>query len=153
MTRRGIWMTVGAAVVLLGCLQGTAMAKMVLWSAMKGRVLLNGKPAAGAVLVRNYSWHWKNEKGSDRTTTNAGGEFSFLVIEGSLLLGGLLPYEPVIEQDMVIEYQGKSYDAWAYFKHDYKHNDENGGKPIDVTCRLDAERAKHGEVSGLCEFN
>jgi hypothetical protein len=152
MRRRGIWMSVGAAVVLLGCLQGTAMAKMVLWSAMKGRVLMNGQPATGAVLVRNYNWHWKNEKGTDQTVTNAAGQFSFPAIEGQSLLGGLLPHEPVIEQDMVIEYQGKSYDAWAYFKHDYNHNDENNGKPINVTCRLDAERARHGGVSGLCEF-
>ena len=85
------------------------MAKMVLWSAMKGRVLMNGQPAAGAVLVRNYSWHWKNEKGSDRTTANANGDFSFPAIEGSSLLGGLLPHQPVVEQVMKVEYQGKTY--------------------------------------------
>ena len=153
MRRRGIWMALGAVTVLFGCLQGTAMAKMVLWSAMKGRVLMDGQPAAGAVLVRRYHWHWKDEKGSDRTTTNANGEFALPAIEGSSLLGGLLPHEPVIEQVMVIEYQGKSYDAWAYFKGSYKDNAENAGKPIDVTCRLEAPRAKHGQVSGLCEFN
>ena len=60
------------------------MAKMVLWSAMKGRVLMNGRPAAGAVLVRNYSWHWKNEKGSDRTTADTNGDFTFPAIEGSI---------------------------------------------------------------------
>lgn len=128
------------------------MAKMVLWSAMKGRVLLNGQPAAGAVLVRNYSWHWKNEKGSDKTVANAEGEFNFPAIEGRALLG-FLPHEPVIEQVMTIEYQGKSYDAWAYFKRDYNHNDENKGRPINVTCRLELPRALHGGVSGLCEFN
>ena len=128
------------------------MAKMVLWSAMKGRVLMNGQPAAGAVLVRNYSWHWKNEKGSDQTVTDAAGEFSFPAIEGRAWLG-FLPHEPVIEQVMTIEYQGKSYDAWAYFKRDYNHNDENKGQPIKVTCRLEKPRALHGGVSGLCEFN
>jgi hypothetical protein len=152
MKRRGFWIAVGAVVVLLGVMQGTAMAKMVLWSAMKGRVLLNGQPAAGAVLVRNYSWHWKNEKGSDQTVANAAGEFSFPAIEGRALLG-FLPHEPVIKQIMTIEYQGKSYDAWAYYKHDYGHNDENNGRPINLTCRLEAERAAHGEVSGICEFN
>ena len=98
MTRRGIWMSVGAVVVLLGCLQGTAMAKMVIWSAMKGRVLMNGQPAAGAVLKRNFFWHWKSENGSDETKANAAGEFSFPAIERSSFLGGLLPHEPVIEQ-------------------------------------------------------
>ena len=153
MRRRGIWMSVGAAVVLLGCLQGTAMAKMVMWSAMKGRVLMNGQPASGAVLKRNFFWHWKSENGSDETKANAAGEFSFSAIERSSFMGGLLPHEPVVEQSMVIEYQGKSYKAWGYFKHDYDHNGENRGRPIDVTCHLEAERAMHGDVMGLCDFN
>lgn len=129
------------------------MAKMVLWSAMKGRVVMNGKPAAGAVLVRNYFWHWANEKGTDRTVADATGAFTFPAIEGQSLLGGLLPHQPVIEQDMVIEYQGKSYDAWSFMKGSYKADMENNGHPISVTCRLDAERARHGGITGLCEFD
>ena len=129
------------------------MAKMVIWSAMKGRVLMNGQPAAGAVLKRNFFWHWKSENGSDETKANAAGEFSFPVIERSSFMGGLLPHEPVIEQAIVIEYQSKSYKAWGYFKHDYDYNGENRGRPIDVTCHLDAERTMHGDVMGLCEFN
>ena len=153
MKRRGFWLSVGAVVVLLGCMQGTAMAKMVIWSTMKGRVLMNGQPAAGALLKRTFFWHWKSENGADETKANAAGEFSFPAIERSSFLGGLLPHEPVIEQAIVIEYLGKSYKAWNYAKRDYNMNDENQGRPIDVTCRLDAERAKHGEVMGLCEFN
>src|ERR1700712_5744777 len=77
MRRRGFWMSVGAVVVLLGCMEGTAMAKKVLWSAMNGRVLMNGQPAAGAVLARSWHWHWKNEKASDQAVANAAGQFSF----------------------------------------------------------------------------
>lgn len=152
MKRRKLWISLGATVALLGVMQGMAMAKMVLWSAMKGRVLLNGQPAAGAVLVRNYNWHWKNEKGADKTVANAEGEFSFPAIEGRALLG-FLPHEPVIEQVMAIEYQGKSYDAWAHFKRDYNHNDETHGRPINVVCRLEAGLAAHGNITSICEFN
>lgn len=153
MKRRGLWIAVGAVVVLLGVMQGTAMAKMVLWSAMKGRVLLNGQPAAGAVLIRKYHWHWTDKKGTDQTVANAAGEFSFPAIEGRSLLGNLLPHEPVIEQVMKIEYQGKSYNAWAYFKRDYNHNDETNGRPINITCRLEAELAAHGDITSICEFS
>ena len=153
MKRRGFWMSVGAAVVLFGALQGTAMAKMVIWSAMKGRVLMNGQPAAGAVLKRTFLWHFKDESGADETTANAAGEFSFPVVERRSIFGGLIPHEPVVEQAIVIEYQGKSYKAWNHAKRDYDENSENGGRPVDVTCHLDRERARHGRVMGLCEFN
>ena len=129
------------------------MAKMVMWSEMKGRVLMNGKPASGAVLTRNFFWQWKSEKGSDQATANAAGEFSFPTIERSSFVGGLLPHEPVVEQTMTIQFEGKSYKAWGLFKHSYELNAENKGRPIDVTCRLEAERAMHGEVNGICEFN
>ena len=128
------------------------MAKMVIWSAMKGRVLMNGQPAAGAVLKRSFFWHWKSEKGADEAKADAAGAFVFPAIERSSFMGGLLPHEPVIEQAMVIEYLGKSYKAWGYYKHDYDHDGENRGRPIDVTCRLEAERGMHGDVMGLCEF-
>ena len=129
------------------------MAKMVMWSEMKGRVLMNGKPASGAVLTRNFFWQWKSEKGSDQATANAAGEFSFPTIERSSFVGGLLPHQPVIEQVMKIEYQGKTYDAWAFFKYSYENDSETKGKPINLTCRLEAELALHGEVTTICEFN
>lgn len=153
MKRRIFWISAGAAAVLLGLMQGTAMGKMVIWSAMKGRVLLNGKPAAGAVLKRDFNWGWKDENGSDQTTADAAGEFSFPAIERSSFLGSILPHEPIIQQEMTITYKGVSYDAWAYFKRDYDPNSEGGGRPINVTCRLDAERDRRGLVMGLCEFN
>jgi hypothetical protein len=153
MKRRVFWMSVGAVVVLLGVMQGTAMAKKVIWSAMKGRVLMNGKPAVGAVLKRDFNWAWTREHGVDETTTNSAGEFSFQSIERTSILGSILPHEPVIRQVMTVTYKGVEYNAWANYKHDYDPNTENGGRPIDVTCRLDAERKEHGEVMGLCEFN
>ena len=149
---RSARLLIGAAIALLGCLQGTAMAKMVLWLAMKGRVLMNGQPAAGAVLVRHDDWHWKDEKGSDRAVANVAGEFVFPAIDGSSFFGGLLPHEPVIRQEMIIEYQGAIYAAWNGYKGSYKPHSENDGRPINLVCRLDAQRTAHGQVTGLCEF-
>jgi hypothetical protein len=111
MHRRRAWAVVGAVVVMLGCMRGTAMAKMVLWSAMKGRVSMNGQPAAGAALVSSYLWHWNNEKASDQAVANAAGELAFPVIEGRSLPGNPLPQQPVIEQLLKVEYLSRSYVA------------------------------------------
>ena len=129
------------------------MAKNVLWSAMKGRVVLNGQPAPGAVLVRETKWHWTNEKIVDKTVANAAGDFELPTIERSSLLGSILPHEPVVEQFMSIEYQGKTYDAWGYFKRDYTLNGENNGAPIVVTCRLGSEPVVRGKLTSICEFH
>ncbi|HEX7690446.1 MAG TPA: DUF6795 domain-containing protein [Burkholderiaceae bacterium] len=150
---RGLWIVLGIVAALFVVVQVTGFGKVVIWSAMKGRVLMNGQPVVGAVLTREYFWHWPNQKGSDRAKTNAAGEFSFPAIERRMILGMVLPHEPVIEQEMTIEHNGSSYQAWAHFKRDYEPNDENNGHPIDVTCRLGEERARHGLVMGLCEFN
>ena len=128
------------------------MAKVVLWSPMRGRVLINDKPAAGAVLAREFNWHWGNKQGGDRVVADTMGQFAFPAIFGRMLLGQVLPHEPVIEQVMTIEHAGESYGAWYHFNRDYVLDAENDGKPIVVTCRLDAESAAHGRVMGLCEF-
>ena len=148
------WQGAGWALGLLAAafvaLPATALAKVVLWSSMKGRVLLNGQPATGAVLVRTCDWAWGNKEFSDRVTAGAEGEFAFPAILGRMVLGTLLPHEPVIEQATVVEYQGMSYRAWNSFRRGYRHDSENDGRPIDVACRPDAERAQHGRVVGLC---
>ena len=120
---------------------------------MKGRVVLNDQPAAGAVLTRKYHWHWGDKKSSDQATANAAGEFTFAAIEGQSMLASIVPHQPVIEQVMKIVYQGKTYDAWASFKYSYKDDAENNGQPINVTCRLEAQLSAHGGVTSLCEFH
>jgi hypothetical protein len=46
------------------------------------------------VLVRACDWHRNNDKGGDRAVTNGAGEVALPAIEGSPLLGSLLPHEP-----------------------------------------------------------
>ncbi len=133
--------------------QGTAMAKMVIFSPVSGRVLLDGKPVAGAVVERKFKWGWKDETGTDSATTDATGGFALPLIERSSLLGSFLPHEVVIDQIMTIQHGGKSYKAWALFKRDYDLNSELEGKPIKVTCRLEKPPARRGSVFGICEVD
>lgn len=128
------------------------MAKMVIFSAFNGQVLLDGKPVAGAVVERKFKWGWKDETDTDRVTTAGDGGFSLPAIERSSLLGSLLPHEVVIDQTMTIQHAGKTYKAWALFKRDYDNNSELNGKPINITCRLEKPPARHGSVFGICEF-
>lgn len=129
------------------------MAKMVIFSAVKGRVLDNGKPVAGAVVEREFRWAWKEENGTDTTTSNAAGEFSLPAIERSSLLGSLLPHEPMVRQTILIKHAGKTHKAWMFDKGNYKDNGELGGKPISITCRLENQPVRHGDVYGICEID
>ncbi len=140
------------AMILLGS-QGVAMAKMVVFSEVQGKVLHNGKPVANAVLEREFRWTWKDEVGTDSTTSNAAGGFAFPRIERSSLFASVLPHEPNIEQTILIKVDGKTYKAWMFRKRDYKLNGELDGKPIVITCHLEAEPSHHGKVFGICELN
>lgn len=129
------------------------MAKMVIFSAVNGRVMQDGVPVAGAVVERKFNWGWKSESGTDRTSTDSNGNFALPAVERSSMLGSFLPHEVVIDQTLVIQHGGKTFKAWALFKRDYDLNSELDGKPIRVTCRLESAPARRGKVFGICEFD
>lgn len=129
------------------------MAKMVIFSAVKGRVLDGDKPVAGAVIEREFRWGWKDEIGIDKTTSGADGAFSLPVIERSSFLASFLPHEPVIRQTLTIRHDGKAYEAWLYNKHNYDDNGELDGRPIKITCRLETPPQRRGSVYGICEID
>ena len=129
------------------------MANMVLFSAIQGRVLDNGKAVAGAQIERSWNWGWKSEDGADRTSTAADGSFALPAVVRSSLLGSLLPHQPMIRQIITIQHGGKTYKAWAHHKFNYEHNSENEGRALRITCRLETEPARRSEVFGICEFD
>jgi len=153
MKKAGAWALLVGAVLLLAA-QESAMAKMVLFSSVSGRVLQDGKPVPGATVEREFRWAWKDETGTDATTTGAAGEFAFAKIERSSFLGSLLPHEPVVRQSLTIKVNGKTYEAWLLNKHNYNDNGEvEGKKPLRLVCRLEAAPARHpGGYYGICEL-
>lgn len=146
----GLGLVVAGAGLLLAT-QGTAMAKMVMFSAVSGKVLQDGKPVAGAVVEREFRWSWKSETGTDSTQTDASGAFRFPVIERSSLMGSVLPHEPFVRQTILIKHGGKTHKAWMFDKGNYKLDGELG-KPIVMTCRLEKEPTHTGDVFGICEL-
>jgi hypothetical protein len=146
----GLGLVLAAAGLLLAT-QGSAMAKMVMFSAVSGKVLHNGKPVAGAAVEREFFWAWKSETGRDSTQTDAGGNFRFALVERSSLMGSLLPHEPIVRQTILIKHEGKTYKAWMYDKRNYRPDGEIG-RPIVMTCKLESELHHTGDVYGICDL-
>jgi hypothetical protein len=157
--------TKGAAVLLMvvGTLflstHAFGMFKVCLFSPVKGKVVLKGQPVVGAVIERSYDWAWKNQKGRDETTTDQNGEFSLPAIYGTMVLGSVLPHEPVIEQDIMINHEGTSYKAWHCYKREYEEfgelRGELGKRPITLYCDLQSAFRRFevgGGYSGIGEL-
>lgn len=96
------------AMAFVGCGEVSAMRKVILFSPLSGVVLSQGKPVAGATIKRHAHWRWGNKTYDDTATTDAQGRFSFAVLNGTMLLGSVLPHEPYIEQSITIEQGGQS---------------------------------------------
>jgi hypothetical protein len=140
------------ASTLVACDKGNAMSSRVLFSAVQGQVLLQGKPVAGAVVERQFEWN--NETSSDRVSSGADGNFSFAAVtRKTSFMDRLLPSEPMVKQTILILHDGKSHKAWHHFKRNYDNNGELGGRAIRMTCRLEREPERRGEVFGICELN
>lgn len=144
------------AVLLTGFLiQGQAMAfskTLYLFSAVEGTVLLNGLPVEGVEVEQDYLWHWKDEKGLNKTSTDSQGYFRFPAITGRSLTAGFMPHEPVITQNIRLRYQGKEYEGWYHSKRDYENLGELDGRPIRLKCDLNDEPGPHPEINsfGIC---
>ncbi len=128
------------------------MADKVIFSAVQGTVVFKGAPVAGAVVERQYEWN--DEKLGDRATTAADGGFKLPVVtRKSSFMDRFLPSEPMVKQTILITHEGKTHKAWFHFKRNYDDNGELGGRPIRMTCRLESEPEKRGEVFGICELS
>jgi hypothetical protein len=138
--------------VLLFLSGENALAKMVMFSEVKGQVLHSGNPVAGAVVKREFNWGWTDETSSEQVKTNSEGKFDFPEVTRSSFWGSFLPHEISIQQSILIIAEGKTFDAWFLNKRNYDVNGEIG-KPISITCRLEAEKKRSGEVYGICDID
>jgi hypothetical protein len=157
----------GLLLAATGCNEGKAMGEVILFSAVRGVVTLQGQPVPGATLEREVKWSWGKEDVRDTTTTGADGSFSFPAVKRRMLLGRLLPHEPTVLQRIVVRHGGKEYQAWSLDKRNYDENgellyfdDERGmvpyrdlSKPITLRCALEAKEHRSGKVFGICDID
>ena len=128
------------------------MGQMVIFSELHGQVLAAGQPVAGATVERSWDWGLTDEKGSDRTTTDAQGQFRLPAVTRRGGLRGMLPHEPFVEQTIRVVHGGAAQDVWMLDKRNYRPGGELGaGKQasaLAVTIILDAPIAHNGPVYG-----
>jgi hypothetical protein len=168
--RRGASLALALALsaFLAGCGEVKAMGEVVLFSAVSGKVVDQGKPLAGIKLERETKWTWGKETINDHVVSGADGSFSFPAIKRKMLLGSILPHEAIIRQEIKASLNGSVREVWLANKRNYENNGElsyvddnlrkmtnyrDPSKPIRVTCDLSGQPTRRGGIYGLCEFD
>lgn len=110
--------------------------EVYVFSAMEGTITYQGKPAAGAKIVRTV--RWKDEKGeSDSTIVGENGEFSLPPMKRTLRQ--ILPSQFVAHQSIHVHFEGEDYHIWEMGKISEKENSELDGIPSNFRCELTEE--------------
>ncbi|MDH5778538.1 MAG: carboxypeptidase-like regulatory domain-containing protein, partial [Gammaproteobacteria bacterium] len=127
--------------------------RVCLFSEVNGVVTVQGKPVAGARIVRTAKLGDKPY--TDTTTTDSRGMFNFKA-RFTNSVNKIAPVEPRIPQKLVIEHAGKEHVGWEMSKHNYDTDGELG-KPINISCELTNEETKqeigYKIIWGKCKVN
>ena len=127
--------------------------KVCLFSAMSGTITLDGKPVANARLVRTGD---RDGAIVDETHTDKNGYFEFPAMFERTITK-FLPQEFVASQEVIVHYQNKQYEMWSAVKRKKEENVESRGKPLVVTCELNAEQSlimvNDSPIHSLCSWD
>lgn len=127
----------------------------VMFSAVQGVVLKDGKPLPGVKVVRTFNWAWNDATQKDEATTDTNGKFRFETAKRLSLITSIFPHEPVIDQEIIIHYENKQYTAWFFAKRNYEENGELSGKKISIKCDINTPEGYNlgNKVWGICTPN
>ena len=106
--------------------------KTCVFSEVKVRLLLDGKPVAKAKVTRKWDW---NKQHSDHNFTDEQGRVSFPAVYESSV-SRLLPMELVIGQQLSVQINGEEKVFWTNSKREPEINAEYGGAPFVAECEL-----------------
>lgn len=127
--------------------------KVCLFSKISGTITLDGKPAAGALVVRKVNL---NKDKVDQTTTDENGYFEMPAVFQRTVTK-FLPQEFVASQAINVVYKDKSYQIWSSVKRSAKENTEAKGKPLVVYCELNSNERSivvdRVPIHSLCEWD
>jgi hypothetical protein len=125
---------------------------MVIFSELRGVVLVQGRPVAGAQVVRSWHWDLTSERGADAAVTDAEGRFHLPAVLRRGWLRRWLPHEPFVEQTIDVTHAGGTVTVWMLDRRNYRPGGELGPErsapALAVTIELDAPLAHRGPVYG-----
>ena len=127
--------------------------KVCLFSGMSGVIKIDGKPVAGARLVRSVK---KENKARDEVVTDDNGYFELKpIFERSLTK--YLPMEFVVSQQIDVYYKGAKYEMWSGVKREPDENTESRGESLIVECELASEErlkiVNGSAIFSLCKWD
>lgn len=100
--------------LLIGC---GRPANRCLVSPLSGTLEANGKPVVGAKVTRRYHSHWYKDQVEDVVQTDAKGYFEFKGAWKKAVVDVL--HQPVIEEQVIVEYSGTNYSVMEVTKMNY----------------------------------
>lgn len=109
--------------------------KTCVFSEVKARLVLDGKPVANAKVIRQWEW---NKRKSDEAMTDASGYVSFPAVYESSA-ARLLPTELVVGQQLSVLIAGEEKIFWSNSKRKPEENSEYGGNQFRISCELSEE--------------
>ena len=109
---------VALIIIVVLLLAGCGPTKRCLVSPLSGTVVAHGKPVAGAKVTRKYYSDWYKDQVETVIRTDTNGFFEFQGAWKTALVNIL--HQPVIQEEVVVEYDGTNYPAWNVTKMDYE---------------------------------
>lgn len=132
-----------------------AKEKVLLWPAIQGQILNDGKPVSGLALTQILYWNYEENSAPPRTisvSTDEDGRFIFPVVTGEISVGLLtkLLHQPGISLSINTHFGGRSVNLYAAANSSYSH--ANGFEAVDLmVCDLGKLEEFDGRLIGNCE--
>ena len=129
-----LFCTVGVTAVEASAMSILKGEKVCIASGFEGRLTFEGKPAAGAKIVRKIFWR-KAGGDAEEVNTDKDGRFQFPSCWDNLKQ--VLPQQFVVQQSIFVQYKGNETQIWETGKMEKTEFSEFGGeKPQNFRCEL-----------------
>jgi hypothetical protein len=128
---------------------------LILFSAVKGRVLDHGKPAVGLKIGRETFWNMEKFPRQEFTTTDKEGYFAFPELRATADFGFLakLFHVPTVTHRLDLFHNGEVINMYSGGRSSYEPSVETGYPIIELQCDLSTKYMFRGSMPSVdCEL-